>query len=418
MEPRLSVAQFNELIELTLKSTGGVIVEGEITQYNISVKGGVNIVIKDPKASAVLNLSGYAPGVEGVRLVKVGMQIAAWGVPSLWSMGGRFSLKIFKILPQGEGALKEAYEQLKRQLAAEGLFAAERKRPLPDFITRIALITGRDSAAQSDFLKILKENHAGIEVDYYPVQVQGKYAESEIVNTLKYTDKLNYDCVALVRGGGSLEDLITFNSEKLARLIFAMKTPVIVGIGHEKDESIADYVADIRASTPSQAAYYISSNNDNFIEQQEMKVEFISRTLKQKFEAIKYIVSSKAAGISGQILVNIQRLRNKIQVVSGGLGNRLVLSIREYQGKIQTLQYLISTFPRFFIEQQQKLIGLERLLGSFNPHNVLKRGYSLVKSPEGKLIKSIAQVSTGQDLNITLGDGDLLTNILKIKSKL
>jgi len=415
MEPRLSVAQFNGLIEQSLQAIGELIVEGEITQYNITAKGGVNIVLKDPKESAVLNLSGYAPNVEGVRMVKVGMKVAAWGVPSLWSMGGRFSLKIFKILPQGEGALKEAYEKLKLQLSAEGLFAEERKRPLPDFITRIALVTGRDSAAQSDFLKILHEHHTGIEVDYYPVQVQGKFAEAEIINTLKYADAQSYDCLVLVRGGGSLEDLITFNSEKLARVIFAMKTMVVVGIGHEKDESIADYVADIRASTPSQAAYYLAVNNENFIDKQEMKLDFISGSLKQNFDSWKYAISSRAQGISSVILVSIQRLHNRIQTVSGGLADHLILSVREYQSRVQDLQYLTARVPKIFQERQQYLQTMERLLGSYNPHNVLKRGFSIVRTKQGKVVNSIAHVSQGENLGITLSDGDLLTNILQIK---
>ena len=115
MEPRFSVAQFNELINQTLTAVGEVVVEGEITQYNVSVKGGVSIVLKDPKQSAVLSLSGYAPRVEGIRMVKEGVTVAAWGVPNLWSQGGKFSLQIYKILPLGEGALKEAYENLNRQ---------------------------------------------------------------------------------------------------------------------------------------------------------------------------------------------------------------------------------------------------------------------------------------------------------------
>jgi exodeoxyribonuclease VII large subunit len=306
-------------------------------------------------------------------MIKEGMKVAAWGSPNLWSQGGKFSLQIFKILPMGEGALNEAYEELKQQLAAEGLFAQERKRPLPDFITKIAVLTGRDSAAQSDFMKILQENRAGFAVDYYPVQVQGKYAEAEILNALKFADAGGYDCVVLIRGGGSLEDLITFNSEKVARQIFAMTTPVIVGVGHEKDESIADYVADIRASTPSQAAYYLIANNQNFIEKQLMKADFIRETLLSRVQIKK------------------QQLFSKYR----GMGNRLLLEISKYKNRMQKLQFLLLQFPSKITETKNKVLGLERILMSLNPINVLDRGYALITGPAGKVIMSSKQIKLG-----------------------
>lgn len=394
MEPRFSVAEFNDVINKTLQAVGDVVVEGEITQLGVTAKGGVNIVIKDPTVAAVLNLSGYAPRIEGLKFIKEGMKVAAWGIPALWSQGGKFSLQIYKILPLGEGALKEAYEQLKRQLAAEGLFAEERKRPLPEVITRVALLTGRDSAAQSDFLKILRENQAGINVDYYPVQVQGKYAEKEILGTLKYADAQGYDCVVLVRGGGSLEDLITFNSEKLARLLFSMRTPVVVGIGHERDESIADYVADVRASTPSQAAYYLVTNNNNYVLAQEQKVEFIKAQLERNLNIWKLKAEKGTAGI-------MQKLLFQIEIV---------------KSKAQKLRYLIQQLPLQIEQNKQKLTALERLLKSLDPQNVLQRGYSIIKNEAGTVITSSKQTKVGENIAITLKHGKLLSNILKINN--
>ncbi len=392
MEPRFSVAKFNDLINDTLTAVGEVVVEGEITQMNVTAKGGVNIVMKDATQAAVLSVSGYSPRIEGIRMIKEGMKVAAWGVPNLWSMGGKFSLQIYKILPLGEGALKEAYEALKRQLSAEGLFAQERKRPLPDFITKIAVLTGRDSAAQSDFIKILKENRAGFAVDYYPVQVQGKYAESEILQTMKYADAQGYDCIVLIRGGGSLEDLITFNSEKLARLIFAMQTPVVVGVGHEKDESIADYVADIRASTPSQAAYYLIANNQSFIEKQEMKADFIRETLMSRVQIKK------------------QQLFSKYR----GMGNRLLLEISKFRNRIQHLEYLLKQLPSKVTEIKVKIEALERILSSLNPLNVLERGYALVVGPAGKVINSAKQLKIGENISLNFKQGKADAAITKI----
>ena len=392
-DARFSVSQFNQIVNTTLTSAiGEVIVEGEITQLNVTTKGGVNIVIKDQEEAAILNVSGYSPRIEGLKLVEQGMKVAAYGTPNLWSAGGRFSLQIYKILPLGEGALKEAYEKLKKELEASGLFAPERKRPLPDYVQKIALLTGKDSAAQSDFLKILKENRAGIEIDFYPVQVQGKYAEQEILNTLININDIDYDCIVLVRGGGSLEDLITFNSEKIAKMIFAMKVPVVVGVGHEKDESIADFVADIRASTPSQAAYYLVVNNENFIKSQEMKLDIIEKALKDKLVENKLIIESKAANISQRLLMFLQKIDNKV-------------------GK---LEYLYKRFPLYLEKIILKIENLEKLFLSYNPRNVLKKGYAYITDESGKVLTAKAGLEIGQNINVNLESARLLTNILKI----
>jgi len=379
------------MIDLTLKGVGDVAVEGEITSLNVSSKGGVNIVIKDPKESAVLNISGYAPRVEGLNLIAEGMQVVAFGVPSLWSAGGRFSLTIYKIIPLGAGALREAYEKLKALLRAEGLFDESRKRPLPELVTRAALITGKDSAAQSDFLKIIKENKVGIELDLYNVQVQGKFAEQEILSALSYVDKLQYDCVFLVRGGGSLEDLITFNSEKVARQIFAMKTPVVVGVGHEKDESIADFVADIRASTPSQAAYYLFMHNLEYLDAQKLKCEQMASSLRlNNTKALQYI-SHRYKGMA-----SILRLRSE-QIFRKAMG--LASNLREYKSRIAMVS--------------QKLQALIRILNSLDPHNVLKRGYAIVRS-KGKIIKDVSQLSVDAEIDIKVNKGSIISKILKL----
>lgn len=391
MEPRFSVSQFNNMIDLTLKGVGDVAVEGEITSLNVSSKGGVNIVIKDPKESAVLNVTGYAPRVEGLNLIAEGMQVVAFGVPSLWSAGGRFSLTIYKIIPMGAGALREAYEKLKALLKAEGLFDESRKRPLPELVTRAALITGKDSAAQSDFLKIIKENKVGIGLDLYNVQVQGKFAEQEILKALSYVDTQQYDCIFLVRGGGSLEDLITFNSEKVARQIFAMKTPVVVGVGHEKDESIADFVADIRASTPSQAAYYLFMHNLEYLDAQKLKCEQIASSLRlHNTKALQYI-SQRYKGMASILRLRSEQIFRKVMGLSSDL--------REYKSRIAMVS--------------QKLQALIRILNSLDPHNVLKRGYAIVRS-KGKIIKDVTQLSIDAEIDIKVNKGSIISKILKL----
>jgi exodeoxyribonuclease VII large subunit len=392
-ELRFSVDEFNEFINRNFELIGTVAVEGEITQMNITPKGGVNIVLKDAKGSGILNLSGYAPWIEGLKMINSGMKVSAWGKPNVWSQGGKFSLKIFKILPLGEGALKEAYEKLKQKLELEGLFNEERKRPLPDFITRIALLTGKDSAAQSDFLKILQENRAGFNVDFYPVQVQGKYAEREMISTLKNLEYANYDCIALVRGGGSLEDLITFNSENLARILFSLPIPVIVGVGHEKDESIADFVADIRASTPSQAAYYLINNNENFIKKLDLLLQEAESQLRSRLQ-----------NIQTRVLLNTQKIQQTFK-----------FKLNSIQNRVSSALNILAKFPQNVKTTLERVNQSERLLNSFNPKNVLQRGYALVKGPKGNVLKSIDQLSVSDHVSLQFIDGEALANILEKK---
>lgn len=438
MEPRFTVSQFNELINSTLNEIGDVVIEGEVTQFNISPKGGVNIVIKDTNQEGVLNLSGYAPRVEGVSLIKEGMKVEAFGVPSLWSLSGRFSLQIYKILPLGKGALKEAYEQLKKQLASEGLFSIERKRSLPTFVQKIALLTGKNSAAQSDFLKILQEYNSGIEVDFYPVQVQGKYSEIEIISTLKYVNELDYDCVVLTRGGGSLEDLITFNSEPLARLIFSLKIPVVVGVGHERDESIADFVADIRSSTPSQAAYYLVNHNENFIDEQNDKIGIMKEKIDDVLLNFNFALERKISSITTYISILVNRYVNMLDAKTSFMYERIYSNINTIKFKLMNIRNVLALFPNQIKEIKFKLMGseskisffprvikdyinhvnaLERIINSYDVKKIVKRGFAILRNDSGHVISSINDVEVNSMLNIHVSDGNLKSKIIH-KNKL
>ncbi|MCA9383416.1 exodeoxyribonuclease VII large subunit [Candidatus Dojkabacteria bacterium] len=391
-----SVAEFNIVLNQHLSLLKDVNVTGEITQMTITAKKGVYITLKDPDQNALLSVSGYAPTIQGINLVEEGMKVTISGTPELYSPMGKFSVKIFKIVPVGEGALKDAYEKLKQKLDKEGLFNPERKRELPDFITKIALITANKSAAQSDFLKILKENKANLEIDFYPVQVQGKYSEQEIISTLKFlSNKSEYDCVVLTRGGGSLEDLITFNEEQVARTIYAMNIPVVVGVGHEIDESIADFVADVRASTPSQAAYYLVAKNQAFIDRISLNADVIRQGVLARLSNAKLRVSSNYRGIERHLYDQI----HNVKLMTEKLSNR------------------INEVPQKISDSQSKLTALERLLKSFNPNNIIDRGYALIRNKEGKAIVSIAGLSEGENIDVTMRDGKISADITNLSKK-
>lgn len=389
-ELRVSVAQFNALVNQHLQTIGEVIVEGEITQMNVSARGGVNIVMKDVKEQAVINVSGYEPQIQGIKMVREGMQVAIYGIPQVWSPTGRLSVSIHKIVPLGEGALKEAYELLKAKLKNEGLFDESRKRPLPDYVTHIALITAAGSAALLDFLKILSENNSGLEIDFYSVSVQGKYSEREIIAALNAADTKEYDCIVLTRGGGSLEDLLTFNEEQVARAIFALHTPVLVAVGHERDESIADFVADVRASTPSQAAYYLVNTNLQFIASLETQAGVIEQLYINRLNQVKMALSGKLAGIDSRLLGEVRQMRSKLDHA----------------------QLLIDRFPDTVNESTRKLLELERLLRSLNPRNVLNRGFAIVRNSQGRVVSSKVNVKSGDDIAIEVKDGMIEAKVM------
>ncbi|MFQ5493640.1 MAG: exodeoxyribonuclease VII large subunit [Candidatus Dojkabacteria bacterium] len=414
---RLTVEQFNHILNLHVQQLGALIVEGEIVQMSITQRGGVNIELKDPEANATLRVSGYAPQISGLDSIREGMQVAVWGTPEIWEQRGLFSLKAIKILPVGAGALSAAFEKLKQKLSAEGLFAPERKREMPSFITKIALITAKGSAAMSDFTKILRENKAGLEVDFYPVHVQGKFSEREIIASLKLADSREYDAIVLTRGGGSLEDLIAFNDELLARTLFASKTPVLAAVGHEKDESIAELVSDKRGSTPSQAAYYIVSINQTFINKLVSSNDAIRNELHHRLRDLRGQLQSQTGSISSAIRGGLRSYLGKISLSSRQMHSKLRVKVDALRIHTEFSRRKLRDFTKHTTELRNKINAASRLLESYNPNAVLSRGYTLLYSSRGKVISSVDNVKKGEKVDLRLKDGTLGAKISHIIKK-
>lgn len=411
-EVRVGVAQFNKLINLQLQSIGEVIVEGEITEFNISKRQGVSIVLKDKTEQAIVSISGYAPRIEGINLVEQGMEVAVWGVPQIYSPYGKFCVAIYKILPIGEGALIKALELLKSKLEKEGLFDVERKRELPKLVRRIALITAKDSAAQSDFLKILKENNASLEIDFYPVAVQGKHAVGEVVNALQKVQAKKYDCLVLIRGGGSLEDLSAFNDESVARAVFASKIVTIVAVGHEKDESIAELAADIRASTPSQAAYYLIANAADFALGLNLQIEQMSAFLAQQVN--RYYRKILSQDFFERVLLLMTKQSNLLASYNFEMETKIMNRITYYREVLNRSSYSTKQLDFLLKEVKQHVQYLDNNIQALNPSNVLKRGYALVENNKGKIVTSIKHVKIGEELKLNLKDGKVKTAVRQI----
>lgn len=368
-EKTFTVSEFNALLKGILNELGFFSISGEITELSITSKKGVYMTISDGKAN--LRLSGYQPTIKGIDLIQKGMKVIVSGYCDIYVPYGSFSLSINKIEPEGEGALAVAYEKLKKLLAGKGYFDPERKKQLPEFVTRIALLTGKNSAAYSDFVKILKEHTSSIEVDFYPVIVQGENSVTDILKAFDKVQAIDYDLVVLTRGGGSLEDLKSFNDPDIADVIFKSRLPVLVAVGHEKDESIADFVADRRASTPSQAAYYISKINEIFVENQKERIEGCFRVLRTKIDVIRANTESKDYTIFAALSRILENIKSRLE---------------------------------FY----------KRLLKSFDTSEILARGFCILQK-DGKRVRGVVEVAVADNLLLKLHDGSLGVKVEHIK---
>ncbi|MGD9129142.1 MAG: exodeoxyribonuclease VII large subunit [Candidatus Woesebacteria bacterium] len=416
MEKILQVQQFNHMIDTHLKALGEVVVEGEISELKINQGKWLFITIKDDRAS--LNVFAPVYEISTLNALEEGMKVHVYGRPNLHQKSSRFSLNAKQIIPAGEGALKLAYEKLKTKLMAEGLFDAARKRTIIKFPQKIGLITAKGSMAYSDFVKILSARMGGLKIYFYPVNVQGKNSVKSLLLAFKYLNsqqkKLNLDAIVLTRGGGSLEDLLSFNDEAVARAVFASKIPVISGIGHEEDIALTDLVADVRASTPSNAAELL------VVSRQAIAAEL--RHLVLKLESSLEILLREAGEVIDyqvRILINffekqlsrffslLRKLRQALFIREKKLG----LNKQALKSKTDKLLTLARGLLK---EKIQELDNLERLLSNLDYRKVLKRGFSFSKDEKGQLVRSVTDLKKETMLSTYLVDGVFVSQIKKI----
>jgi len=396
----LSISEFHKVTNLWLAEAGEFAVQGEITQLRLSRNGGVFIDMKDPQGNGVLKVSNFSRNMEGHLSVTEGMQVVVQGYSEVYAPYGSISFKARKISPVGEGSLKAAFEKLRLELEREGLFAQERKRPLPQFITKIALISGKDSAAYADFTKILAESGSSIEVDFYPVLVQGESSEREVVAAMRAAQQSQAELIVLARGGGSLEDLRSFNSEGVARAVYASSLPVIVGVGHEVDTTIADLVADVRASTPSQAAYYIASHNSRLISDTALKTnQFLNdiALLLPDYGRLKQSTTRMREKLLAS-MIGRRELELQTRLLSQAAAKYLQKTA-DMRSRLGAINMAGDRMRRQLRDYSSSLDLRTRLISSYNPESVLGRGYSLVQVG-GKFISSPDALLPGMKIKI------------------
>jgi exodeoxyribonuclease VII large subunit len=428
------VGEFLDVLNTAL-ATKAVSIRGEVTQVT---KRGNNyyFTIKDPAEEAVLEcfVRGYVLET-GIELVD-GTEVVVTGFPAVYKKYGRFSLTVTELLLTGEGELKKAFERLKIQLAAEGLFEPHHKKPLPRFIQHIGLITADGSAALRDVCTHIASY--GLSIECYDVRVEGPRAVSQVCQAVTWFNQRrpNLDVIIITRGGGSLESLQAFNSEPVARAIFASKIPIVCGVGHEVDTCIADLVADIRASTPTDAGKRVCADWEQAEQALMAQAELLDRGVWQKIQQARHILiqqeSSLGEGINREIdqvqrqlhrsserlaysfesiFAAFHQVSSSFQRSIDSLRNRLGAVERDLRVRRQTLLHLTRTYTSQLFRQ---LKSVADQLVTVDPALKLKQGYSIIFDETGRLIRRAQDVAIGSSLSARLADGSLGVRVEKI----
>ncbi len=426
-----SIAQLNREARTLLEGNFPLIwVEGEISNLARPASGHIYFTLKDEQAQVRCamfkmrrRLLNFQPENGSAVLARVRV--------SLYEARGDYQLIVEHLEEAGDGRLRRQFEQLKRRLADEGLFDAARKRPLPSLPRCIGVITSPSGAAIRDVLSILQRRFPAIPVLIYPVPVQGSEAPPAIVDALHTAAQRDEcDLLLLTRGGGSLEDLWAFNNEAVARAIVDSPIPVVSAVGHEIDTTIADFVADMRAPTPSAAAELISPDRGEWLDTlrhwRSRLIRAIQSRLAREQQHLRAV--SRHLKHPGQRLQDqAQRLDELEQRLSRALRARLqhnkarlgALTIRLHsqspKRQLATLQLrlnadrrrLHAAMPQRLSEEQQRLAALARALDAVSPLATLSRGYAIVQHPDGPIVRKAGEVSIGDPLHIRLGEGRL-----------
>ena len=384
----LTVSQLNTYVKALIDGSAPlrkIYISGEISNFTYYYRTGhMYLTLKDEKSQ--LKAVMFASYAERLRFEpQNGMKVICLGRVSVYEKSGEYQLYIEDMQPEGLGALYLAYNQLKDKLEREGLFDSELKKPLPKFPKKIGVATSNTGAAVEDIKNITARRYPLAEVVIVPTIVQGEYAPADIVRSLKILDSMgDIDVIILGRGGGSAEDLWAFNDEKVARAVFECKTPIVSAVGHETDTTICDFVADLRAPTPSAAAEIICPDIREMISDVAQLKERLS-------DQINYIVDKELQRVCD--LASSPVLENYEAVIDGYSDNISVLT-----------QRLVDSTLRCYEGKAHRFGVLAEKLNALSPLAVLARGYSVAQSG-GEIIKNISQIKENDDLTLVLQDG-------------
>lgn len=387
---------------------GEVWVEGEISNFKAHTSGHCYFTLKDEQAqiSAVM----FRGDVARLGFVpEDGQRVAVYGMVTVYAPRGNYQIRATRMVPKGAGNLQEQFERLKRKLAEEGLFEEGRKRRLPVFPEKVGIITSPTGAALRDFLNIVRRRCPRLAVQVFGVHVQGREAAGEIVFAVEELNRRGeVDVIVLARGGGSLEDLWSFNEEAVARAVAVSEIPTVSAVGHEVDFTICDFVADLRAPTPSAAAELVSEADEVWFERLEKLAAQASRACENRVKEQRWRWKHLAEHYV------FREPRRVVEIYSQKLdeiGERLKIALEtQAQKKKERFEVLNQRWRRMSPEgelkaRREKLEVFENQLRMLSPEATVKRGYAMVLDAQGGLIKRKAQAESQEELEIRLSDG-------------
>ncbi|MBF8161658.1 exodeoxyribonuclease VII large subunit [Pseudomonas mendocina] len=426
----LSVSQLNNRARLLLEDVfSGIWVEGEISNLARPASGHVYFTLKDSQAQVRCAL--FRQNAARVRqALRDGLAVKVRGKVSLFEGRGDYQLILDAVEPAGDGALRLAFEALKEKLGAEGLFSTERKIALPAHPRRIGIVTSPTGAVIRDIISVFRRRAPQVELNLIPTAVQGREATAQIVRALQRADAMGFDALILARGGGSLEDLWCFNEESVARAVAACVTPIVSAVGHETDVSIADFVADARAPTPSAAAELLAPDSSELVQRlhnlqrrlvlhmqgrlarERLRLEGVSRRLRHPGERLRQQaqrlddLDMRLRRAFAQRLANqYERLaRLDARLAAQHPGRNLALLRQRLDGLAARLPRAMQGQLR---SQRQQLGALAAQLQIVSPLATLGRGYSILLDERGQAVRSAAQTQPGQRLRARLSEGEL-----------
>lgn len=398
MQQVYEVSQVNEYLKLRFEDDeflNAIFIRGEISNYKLYPSGHHYFSLKD--ADGAIRCVMFKGSAFRLRFQpKNGMKVITFGRVTVYPRDGIYQLYCEAMTPDGVGDLHAAFEQLKEKLQAQGLFSLDRKKPLPKYPHRIAIVTSAAGAALRDMLRILRKRYPLTEVKLLPVRVQGEEAPGEIAAAIRYANRFQVaDLIITGRGGGSIEDLWAFNDERVAYAIADSEIPVISAVGHEPDVTIADFVADLRAATPSNAAELAVPDREELTASLRAKNALLQTLMQKRLKQERQRLTALASARS------LRSPRNYIN------DRRLLLD--------HTHQRLCAASSQLLSRKREQFVRLTAKLDAMSPLKVLARGYSMATDEAGNLLKSVGAVSVGDRITVAFSDGAAVTEVQEVR---
>jgi exodeoxyribonuclease VII large subunit len=420
-----TVSELTQNIKSILENTFTQIwIEGEVSGISRIPTGTTFFSLKD--AGSLIKCVIFPSNLSALKFeIKDGLKIICFGRVSVYEKTGQYQLYVERVEPKGIGSLQLALEQLKEKLEKEGLFSAEHKKPIPYLPSRIGVVTSLSGAAIKDILKVLERRFGDVHIVIHPAQVQGETAKEEIAQAVRNFNIFNerlpqegrIEVMIVGRGGGSIEDLWAFNEEIVARAIYNSRIPVISAVGHERDVTIADLVADLRAATPSVAAELVIPRKEDLKE----KIGDLTERLESVLQDMAINFQETMDDLMHRLNLNIKHLweisANELRATSRKLALlNPAVRIPEYKTRVLDLarQIYVRT-DHLFKLKKARFSGIIENLSSLNPLNILARGYSVTfKMPGEKIIKDVKMVKIGEQIKTKVHKGEILSKVMEV----